>query len=453
VKLAILGGGGFRVPLIYQALAADGDRPLIRELRLFDPSPDRLAVIRNVLNQLGAESRLPTVTYTSDLDEAIADVDFVFSAIRVGGLQGRVQDERAALRLGVIGQETTGPGGIAYGLRTIPVATAYAERIAQLAPTAYVINFTNPAGMITEAMQTVLGPRVIGICDTPSGLATRIAGLYDVPLQEVEIDYVGLNHLGWLRRLTHGGRDLVADLLAEDRAIGRLEEGQVFGAEWLRTLGSVPNEYLYYYYYFNRDAVRAILQGGQTRGEFLRSQQTAFYAKALREPATALSLWHTARDEREATYMTETRPEGHARPDLSGGGYERVALDLMTAIARDQRATIILNVPNGSTVQGMPEDAVVEVPCVVDADGVHPLTVSAPTGDQLGLMQQMKTVERLTIEAAMDRRPDLALKALALHPLVDSVTVAQQLFSAYREATPELFATRPPGRVMAARVD
>lgn len=192
----------------------------------------------------------------------------------------------------------------------------------------------------------------------------------------------------------------------------------------------MPNEYLYYYYYyyyFNCDAVRAILAVDQSRGEFLGSQQPAFYTRTLQEPTTALTLWHSVRQGREATFMKEARPEEHSRPDLAGGGYERVCSGPDDGHRPEPPGDDDPQCPNGSTVQGMPEDSVVEVPCVIDAEGVHPLSVSAPTGDQLGLMQQMKTAERLTIEAAMDQRPNFALKALALHPLADSVTVAREL--------------------------
>jgi len=443
VKLAIIGGGGFRVPLIYQALSSSVGASFVDEVVLHDPDPDRLATVATVLSQLPGAALAPQVCATTDLDQAVVDSDFVFSAIRVGGLEGRVRDERAALGLGVLGQETTGPGGIAFALRTIPVAMHLARRISELAPRAWLVNFTNPAGMVTEAMQRVLGARAVGICDTPSGLGTRIAALFGHGVDDVELDYVGLNHLGWMRRVIHRGHDLLPELLADVGTLSRLEEGQVFGAEWLQSLGCIPNEYLYYYYY-NRDAVHSILDGAQTRGEFLRAQQAAFYTRARRDPDQALEFWRGAHSEREATYMTEARSGGTQRPDLSGGGYEAVALGLLTAIAQDTPATMILNVANDSVLPGLPADAVVEIPCAVDGSGVRPLPTASPSGDQLGLMQQVKAVERLTIDAAITQRPELALKALALHPLVDSVTVARALLDCYTHATPGLFSRLDP---------
>jgi 6-phospho-beta-glucosidase len=428
MKLSILGGGGFRVPLVYQALAGS----LIDQVWLYDTSASRLAVIESVLGQLPHPIR---VVGTSVLDEALEGSDFVFSAIRVGGLEGRIADERGAIELGLIGQETTGPGGLAYGLRTIPVAMRIASRVAALAPEAYVINFTNPAGMITEAMREVLGDRVIGICDTPSGLGVRLAGLFGVPSAEVRLDYAGLNHLGWLRSAVYQDRDLVAEILASDLLSG-LEEAQIMGADWLRTLGMIPNEYLYYYY-CNREAVRAVRNG--TRGEFLLRQQDEFYRLASAEPSSALPAWRQTLSERESSYMAEARPSGAERP-ASGGGYEYQALALMTAIASDQPQTMILNVRNGDALPGLPTDAVVEVPCHVDGKGARPLGgIGAFGGSELGLLQQVKAVERLTIRAAVDRDPGSALKAFALHPLVDSVNVARDLLATYRRNTPGLF--------------
>src|SRR6202035_2879792 len=285
MKLAILVGGGFRVPLVYQALTTGqaGPGALIDDLWLYDTDPGRLAVIENVLRQMPGSIRLHA---TARLDDAVDGADFVFSAARVA-------DERAAIEAGLVGQETTGPGGLAYALRTIPVARHIARRVLALAPDAYLINFTNPAGIITEAMRELLGDRVIGICDTPSGLGTRLAGLFGVPAEEVRLDYAGLNHLGWLRAAHYQDRDLVQEVLAPSNAdlLRRLEEAQIMGPDWLRVLGLLPNEYLYYFYR-NREARRAGRAG--TRGEFLRGQQGEFYAAATARPDQALAAWQRA---------------------------------------------------------------------------------------------------------------------------------------------------------------
>ncbi|MGN6751475.1 MAG: 6-phospho-beta-glucosidase [Intrasporangium sp.] len=446
MRLTVLGGGGFRVPLVYGAVLADRSERRVTHVVLYDTDEARLHAIGHVLaaqaerHTSGGPARpAPEVTMTTDLDEALEGADFVFSAIRVGGLEGRTADERVALELGLLGQETTGAGGIAYGLRTIPVAVDIAERVKRLAPDAWVINFTNPAGMVTQAMQRVLGNRVVGICDSALGVAKRAAAALGHDLGGAEIDYAGLNHLGWLQALRIEGRDVLPDLLADPARLGSTEEGHLFGTDWLQTLGVLPNEYLYYYY-FTRDAIAAIGGGGQTRGEFLVGQQANFYAAVADSPSGAWTTWDRVKRERNATYMQENRAEDEPRSeeDMKSGGYEGVALALMAAIARDESATLILNVANAGTLPGLPVDAVVEVPCRVTAAGPRPLPVSALRGAELGLTLQVKAVEELTIRAALDGDPRTAVEAFALHPLVDSVTVARQLLDGYRARIPLL---------------
>lgn len=445
MKLALLGGGGFRVPLVYGALLRDTHERRVTEVTLYDTDAARLEVMGHVVHQMAQEAKdaglePPTVTPTGMLSEAVEGADFVFSAIRVGGLHGRTQDERVALDLGVLGQETTGPGGLAYGLRTIPVALEIARTVAALAPKAWLINFTNPAGMITEAMSSVLGDRVVGICDSPVGLATRVAYAAGTRLHDVTLDYIGLNHLGWLRGMYDDrGVDLLPGVLASDEALLGMEEGRLFGPDWLRTIEAVPNEYLYYWY-FTRDAISQITQAEATRGEFLQRQQQAFYEAARADPTTALRQWHACRAEREATYMAETRDEDEERDetDLAGNGYEGVALGLMAAMSRGEPSRMILNLRAGQLVPGLDRDSVIEVPCHVGAEGPTPLPARALGGHMLGLVQQMKAVEQLTIRAAIEGDESLAVAAFAEHPLVDSVTVARVLLAGYRARIPEV---------------
>ncbi|MYS94451.1 MULTISPECIES: 6-phospho-beta-glucosidase [Streptomyces] len=441
MKLTILGGGGFRVPLVYGALLQDHAEGRVTHVVLHDLDSGRLSAVTRVLaEQAAGVPDAPEVTATTDLDEALRGADFVFSAIRVGGLQGRADDERVALAEGVLGQETVGAGGIAYGLRTVPVAVDIARRVARLAPDAWVINFTNPAGLVTEAMSRHLGDRVIGICDSPVGLGRRIARVLGANPKEAWIDYVGLNHLGWVRGLRVAGRDELPRLLADPDLLGSFEEGKLFGVDWLQSLGAIPNEYLHYYY-FNREAVRAYQQAEKTRGAFLHDQQARFYAEMSNPDAPALKVWDQTRAEREATYMAENRETAGAgerdEDDLSGG-YEKVALALMRAIARDERTTLILNVRNQRTLSVLDTDAVIEVPCLVDANGAHPVAVDPLPGHATGLVCAVKAVEREVLAAADSGSRTTAVKAFALHPLVDSVNVARRLVEGYTEVHPGL---------------
>ncbi|MFE9448405.1 6-phospho-beta-glucosidase [Streptomyces sp. NPDC006739] len=441
MRLTILGGGGFRVPLVYGALLGDRGEGRVTRVVLHDLDPHRLSAVTRVLAEQAARyADAPEVTATTDLDEALRGADFVFSAIRVGGLKGRADDERVALAEGVLGQETVGAGGIAYGLRTVPVAVDIARRVARLAPDAWVINFTNPAGLVTEAMSRHLGDRVIGICDSPVGLGRRIARVLGANPGEAWIDYVGLNHLGWVRGLRVAGRDELPRLLADPDLLGSFEEGKLFGVDWLRSLGAIPNEYLHYYY-FNREAVRAYQQAERTRGAFLRDQQAQFYEQVEDPGARALEIWDRTRAEREATYMAENRETagaGEREADDLSGGYEKVALALMRAIARDERTTLILNVRNRGTLSVLDSEAVIEVPCLVDANGAHPVAVDPLPDHATGLVCAVKAVEREVLAAAESGSRTTAVKAFALHPLVDSVNVARRLVEGYAEVHPGL---------------
>ncbi|MDR1186743.1 MAG: 6-phospho-beta-glucosidase [Bifidobacteriaceae bacterium] len=447
MKLAILGGGGFRVPQVFEAIATEDAPVKIDHLALYDTDQSRLDAIERVLAQLPTRrNRALRVTASTNLATVVDGADFVFCAIRVGGTRGRTIDERVALDLGVLGQETIGPGGVAYTLRTVPVMMAIAEKVRRLAPRAWFINFTNPAGAVTEALRRVLGDRVVGICDTPIGLlrrATRAVG----GVEPATFDYVGLNHLGWLRSFEVDGRDRLPGLLADDEALANIEEARLMGFDWVRALGALPNEYLFYYY-FDREAVARIRADNATRGEFLVAQQARFYDEVGRHPANAAELWRSAKAHREATYMAESRPvdDAAARDPEDSGGYQQVALDLMAALATGATETMILNVANqgqgGPLIACLPPEAVVEVPCKVDSAGVHPRAVGPLNGHMAGLIQSVKAVEQLAIEAALTASRTLAWKALATHPLVDSVQVARQLLDGYAASHPQLSALR-----------
>ncbi len=278
---------------------------------------------------------------------------------------------------------------------------------------------------------------MVGICDSPVGLFKRVARVLGVDRGKAVFDYAGLNHLGWLRRVLVDGVDVLPGLLADREALLRTEEGRLFDPAFLRTLGTIPNEYLWYWYY-NADAVEAIGRAATTRGEYLLEQQSAFYAG----DGDPLARWEATRQAREESYMAESREESGAgereQEDLEGGGYDRVALALMRAIARDERTELVLNVPNGHTLAGLDPDAVVEVPCVVDGNGPRPLATGPLDAHAQGLVTTMKAVERTTIEAALSGSLATATKALALHPLVGSVTVARGILETQLAALPDL---------------
>ncbi|QCO99340.1 6-phospho-beta-glucosidase [Arthrobacter sp. 24S4-2] len=449
MRLMIAGGGGFRVPLVYRALSTGTFAGLVRELVLFDVDPLRLAAINAVLSALGSSlgGRGPAVRTTASLAEGLEGTDMVFAAIRPGGTAGRTADERVALDLGLLGQETTGAGGISYALRSIPGMLELAHEMRRRCPDAWLVNFTNPAGMVTEALVPVLGKQVIGICDSAGALAHRAARAAGAPLPDGRLDgvgYYGLNHLGWLYRLESGGRDLLPGLLADAQALSGFEEGRLFPQPFLQSLGCLPNEYLYYYYDTAR-AVGAIRATLQTRGESIHEQQSELYPALAAAGSGAYELWDAARRSREEGYLAEARANGEQRDeeDLAGGGYERVALGVMRALSVDFQSgrggtELILNTPNAGAIPGLPADAVVEVPCVVTPDGAVALPQDRPGDAQLALMQRVKEVERLTVSAVVEGNRDHARRAFARHPLIDSDKLAVELLAGYEAAFPAL---------------
>lgn len=414
------------MPLVYEAVARARERVAISEVALTDEDPARLTAMARVLRALDLD--LPVIT-TPDLDEALRGAAVIFAAVRVGGTAGRVVDEQVALRHGLLGQETIGPGGLAYAIRTLGVMEDLAARALRLAPEAWIINFTNPAGLITEAMQAH-NPRVVGICDTPIGLVRRVGRVLGIDADAADIGYIGINHLGWLRTFTVNGIDQLPRLLADRDLLARIEEARILGIDWVQTIGALPNEYLYYYTY-TREAISAISEAPATRGEFLDEQQGTFYSRVARGEGDPGALWHETLAEREATYMAEAREDDREEEDL-GGGYHEVAVDLMASLLGGERNRMILNVAGAGAIPQLPHDAVVEMPCEVDARGIHPIRPATTLElDQVALLMRVKAADRALIEAVRRGSKTLAWRAFALHPLVDSAAVARELLEDY----------------------
>ncbi len=432
MQLTVLGGGGFRVPLVYRALLSDDSDSRVNELVLYDVDPARLRRVGEVLARLEAEAGVagPAIRLETDLTEAVRGTDFVFSAIRVGGLEGRVCDERAALDEGVLGQETTGAGGICYGLRTVPVAMQIARTVKEHAPDAYVINFTNPAGMVTEAMSAVLGERVVGICDSPVGMFKRVARALDIDRSRAVFDYAGLNHLGWLRRVLVDGVDVLPRPAVGPRQAAHDRGGPavraLVAADDRRRAQRVPLVLVLHEGRHRRD------RGGEGDARRVPAAPAGRVLCGGEGAGDAYAAWDRTRRDREESYMADSRDATGAgerdEDDLDGGGYDRVALELMHAIARNQEATLVLNVPNGHTLPGLAPDAVIEVPCLVDANGPRALAIDPLAPHAAALVATVKDVERTAIEASTTGSRELAVRALALHPLVDSVNTARRIF-------------------------
>jgi len=450
MKVAILGGGGFRTPTLHDRLSALAGRLAIDEVVLQDVDPDRLSAILAVIHGMDRERGGPALTVRSSvsLEDAVADADAVFAAIRVGGGAARVIDEEIPLSLGILGQETVGPAGIAFALRTLPVMRRIATHVRDLAPDAWFVNFTNPAGIVTEAIRDVAGERVVGICDSPAALCARVAGALGRRVASIRFDYAGLNHLGWLLAAWIDGEDALAALLRDERRLAPIDEARMFGPTRLRLLGAIPNEYLVY---LERAVdVTASFRRDGARGAIVATQQRDFYEATIADPTAALARWRAVRDARHGTYMAEawnSAPVRHTAephepaldPDAPGeAGYSAVAVGFLEASAGDVTRRLVLNTANRGRLDGPGEDEVVEVTCEVDRDGVRPVAGAPLPSEAAALLGRIKEVERLTRRASEAGSVALAAEAIAAHPLVPSREIAGRILDGYLARHEEL---------------
>jgi len=455
VKLTFIGAGGARTPLVIQSLLDRQERVPLTQVCMMDIDAERLDLIQMVCKpRLAGGAASFDVTWTTDPRRAIEGADFVVLTFRVGQMASRVIDEQVPLRYGVLGQETTGPGGFAMALRTIPVLLEYVGLIRELAPAAWLFNFANPSGMLTEAVTRAAGfERCVGICDDPPAMVRGAAFALGVSPQDLFPEYFGLNHLGWLRALYLRGVDQLPAMLEALRASGARIPGLPFDPEFIFALGLIPSEYLFFYY-DPRLSVENLLRAGQSRAQQILPFNDELYAglKRIREeeadPSAAEAVYRRYLQQRHETYMTletgnkaaEAVP-GEALEQIasSAEGYSGVALDLIEGLSSEKGAVLLLNVPNRSAVPGMAEEDVVEVTCFVRNGVVRPFALGAIPDHALGLMKSVKAYERLTIQAAMERSYSLALKALAIHPLVPSFEVARSILDDYIEQHGDYF--------------
>ena len=453
MKLTVLGGGGVRVPAFIRGLLSSRVAAF-DEICLFEPDELRRKTTGRLSVELaGALGRPGAVQLTADAEQAFASADFVFSAIRVGGDAARVVDEEGALRRGIVGQETTGPGGCAMALRTIPVLLGYCDILARCAPGAVLINFTNPVGVITQAISLRTSVRVVGVCDTPSSTLDRLAGFLGADRDKVSFSYGGLNHLGWITSFAVDGEERIGTLLDRYEDLRRFDHVfAAFDPAQVRRLGAIPTEYVYYFYEPAR-YVAAVARAGASRGadvlrlnsELLAAIASAFDAGGVDD---AWSAYSTLMGIRRDTYMrTDTDGDnaqaqararrGAAGPAGSGGGgpggYAGVALQVIDGLTARSPGEVIVNTRNGASLGFLDPDDVVEVPALVHGGGVSPLAIGQLPRSAIGLITQTKEYERELVEAAVTGDAGLAALALAVHPLVPGVTVAREMISEYRE--------------------
>ena len=408
VKIAVVGGGSTYTPELIEGITVRGDRLPVDELVLLDPDPDRAEVVgglaRRMLDRMEWPGRL---IITPTTDAALDGADFVVVQLRVGGQATRFVDETLPLRFGTIGQETTGAGGFAKALRTVPVVLDIAERASRwAAPGYWIVDFTNPVGIVTQALLDD-GHRAIGLCNVAIGFQRRFAARFGVTPDRVELEHVGLNHLTWERAVRIDGVDRLPELLRTDGQ--ELADDVGMPLELLLGLGAIPSYYLRYYYLFDSVLADQLSEGHETRAEEVIEIETRLL-EMYRDP-----------------HLTE-KPALLA--DRGGAFYSEAAAELIASLHDGSGDIQVVNVRNEGCLPDLPADAVVEIPARVDRDGAHPLPLAPLDPLMRGLVQQMKAYEELAVAAARSGDRGIALKALLANPLIRNWEVARPLLDA-----------------------
>jgi 6-phospho-beta-glucosidase len=410
VKVAVVGGGSTYTPELVEGFVTRGDRLPVDELTLLDIDPERLAVVGALAERMVRKAGWPgSVRLTQSRDEAIEGADFVIVQLRVGGQAARYTDETIPLRFGCIGQETTGAGGYAKALRTVPVVLELARETARRgAPGAWFVDFTNPTGLVTQALLDE-GHRALGLCNMAIGFQRRFASHFGVSPAQVRLDHVGLNHLTWERAVYVDDVDRLPELL--EGSADLIAEETNMPVELVRALAAVPSYYLRYYYLTSE--VLAHQRSSRTRAEEVMEIE-ADLIEMYRDPTL------------------DTKPK--LLEERGGAFYSDAAAALIASLHAGTGDVQVVNVRNDGAIPNLPADDVVEVSATIDRDGAHPIATAPLAADMLGLVQHAKAYERLAIEAATTGDRTVALKALMTNPLVGDYRVAAPLLEALLDA-------------------
>jgi 6-phospho-beta-glucosidase len=410
MKLAVIGAGSTYTPELVSGLSRERERVPLDELVLHDIDAERREVVGGLARRmLDAQGYAGELSDTGDLDRALDGADFVLIQIRVGGQEARLRDETIPVACGCVGQETTGAGGLAKALRTVPVVLDIAERARERAAGgAWIVDFTNPVGIVTRALLDA-GHRAIGLCNVAIGFQRAIASSMGVEPERVLVDQVGLNHLTWIRAVYLDGRNVLDDVL--DAHMDAVSAQAALPAELIRELGAIPSYYLRYFY--TEDERLAEMRSGKPRAQ------------------------EVAEIEREllAMYRDESLTEKPALLERRGGAfYSEAATQLVAALASDSGDAQVVDVRNGGTIAGLADDDAVEVPARIGRDGAAPLPQEPLAPELLGLVQHVAAYERLAAEAAVSGDSEIAAKAMLAHPLVGQWPLSKELLRQMLEA-------------------
>ncbi|TDB89578.1 glycoside hydrolase family 4 [Actinomadura sp. 7K534] len=420
MKIAIIGAGSGYMPGVIRGILHRADDLAGTELACHDIDTGQLVTMTRLARAMfSARGAGIAVSAHTDLKAALDGASYVFTTFRPGGLAARHLDESIPLRHGVVGQETAGPGGFLMALRSVPVLL----EIAAAAPDAWIVNYTNPTNIVTDAVARTTGAHVIGLCDQAIGDTEMWADLLGLPFEGLEADWIGLNHATWAQRLRLDGRELDLPAL--------LDELEIPGggatpwrdpsrmAELAKTLGFLPNSYAKYYF-FHDDVVEELRAKGTTRAQDILAMLPAYYEQVAAESRKA---------------------DPDPSRERGGGEHGEFAVDVICALHRDEGRRMIVNTRNNGAISSLDADAIVEVPSLVGRAGPVPLTMGPLPGPVRGLTQAIHAYERLASEAAVTGDRRTALQALMAHPFVRGKHTAEKILdeglAAHRDHLPQ----------------
>ena len=411
MKLAVIGGGSTYTPELIDGIIKRFNRLPIKEIHLLDITNERVAVIAEFASRmLKAAGKEIQITYGTNLDEAVKGADFVVSQFRVGTQKARHKDELLGRKYGLVGQETVGVGGFAKALRTIPVAMTIASKVQELAPNATFINFTNPAGLITQALISNFPKlNIIGLCNVPWNTRIEIANAMSTDFAKVEFDYVGLNHLSWVRGVSIDGVDVSPAAIKAFRGLtidkAKPGDSPAWTQSDIDTLGAIPNYYLLYYY---------------------QTQNWIEYQKEHDTRASEVIKIEDELIEKFKDVNLVVKPEELMK--RGGAYYSDSAAELMADIHNNAGTTHIVNTLNNGAIPGLHKDAVVEIPATITKKGAESISTSSLRPDVDALVRSVKDFELLTIDAALTGNEESALRALISNPIGPDINQAKDLW-------------------------
>jgi 6-phospho-beta-glucosidase len=415
LKIAVIGGGSSYTPELIEGFIKHYNELPVKDLYLVDipEGEEKLSIVGALAQRMLDKANIPiTLHLTTNRREAIKDADFVTTQIRVGMLDARARDERIPLKYNRIGQETTGAGGFAKAIRTIPVILEICREIEELAPNAFLLNFTNPAGIITEAVLKYSNVKTIGLCNLPIGTKMQVADWYGVDVNDVSLEMVGINHLNWTTKVLVNKIDVTKDVLTNSTNSG-LQVKNIPDLGWdplfLKSLKALPCAYHRYYYMQDEmlQQQKEMLEREGTRADIVKNVE-----KALFEKYKDLDL--------------DVKPKELEK--RGGAYYSEAAIQLISSIYNNKKDTHIVNVRNNGIIPELPSNVSVEVNCLIDSEGAHPIQIETKLSPHIrGLLQNIKAYEELTVVAGVEGDYEVALQALTIHPLVGDAEVAKNI--------------------------